>query len=208
MWSHVCVPADVRRFRPYHFVPMREIGTESIQQIICSDDNSEETPLISDNRSKRKKLKLRRKTKKTIHSEEGGLTASSAASNICTASVEQTVTNTECNSHFESADISCNSEDLHCNLNKAPDDSKVCYNDNNNGNLSDSPTKYCSLSLNASGVELDNESSISDRNERNDSDIYDNEMNSDASGTDSDISDDCDMDTDTAAKGELQNGQF
>ena len=74
--------------------------------------------------------------------------------------------------------------------------------------MSDSQTKYCSLSLNASGAELDNKSSISDRNERNDSDVYDNEMNSDASGTDSDISDDCDMDTDTAAKGELQNGQF
>ena len=110
MVSCVC-PRRCQKIHAKSFCANARNWNKSIQQIICSDDNSEETPLISDNRSKCKKLKLRKKTKKTIHSEEGGLTASSAASNICTASVEQTVTDTECNSHFESADISCNSED-------------------------------------------------------------------------------------------------
>ena len=65
MWTQMCVPQNVKRFSPNHFVSLREVGKENAVQVVVSEDEETEESKGKGNKRKPKSLKVRKKKTKT-----------------------------------------------------------------------------------------------------------------------------------------------
>lgn len=60
----MCVPQNVKRFSPNHFVTLREVGKENAVQVVVSEDEVTEESKVEGNKRKPKSLKVRKKKQK------------------------------------------------------------------------------------------------------------------------------------------------
>lgn len=65
MWTQMCVPQNVKRFSPNHFVTLREVVKENAVQVVLSEDEITQEIKVEDNKRKPKSLKVRKKKQKS-----------------------------------------------------------------------------------------------------------------------------------------------
>ena len=68
MWTQMCFPKNVKRFTPNHFVTLREIGNESVETVVLSDDEQEKSE-VREKKIKKSNLKLKKKTSSIVENK-------------------------------------------------------------------------------------------------------------------------------------------